>query len=622
MAHPRTEPTAEGEEPAGNADAPTGRKALLKIGYACNNRCMFCHAAPHRGAEGNPGDPERKIRRAARLGADTLVLSGGEPTIHPRFLELADRIADAGMHLGLITNARRLCYPRLVDRLVDRGLSYAYVSLAGPDRDLHDRHAGAPAFDQATAALGLLAERIPELTVNVVVTGWNVRRLREFAAAVEPFPSARLKFSLVEPAGNVLDDFDDRVPPLAAAARAVAAAIDHARRLRTERSVVWDGFPLCLVPRHESLECGLREDGFAFMSEAFERDWHPTDDAHRAFGEVCAACSLRRRCRGVFREYLASRGEGELRPVSRAVGNAFNWLPAGAPERLSPRACAVRAGRRPPPDPIRGIFVRVRPGWVRRHEAPTRDFSDETLRVATREEEQVYRHEGTGPLVTDFERQLRRLRSAPACRRCPMRPRCGGVFAASPESPFRRARALLARLLRRLRGSVLDVGCGTTPYRDALSPAVRSGRLRYLGLDPLAEPVPDAAGFTRVRGTLERFRLRGPPFDTVMALRSLDHLPDLGGALRRMAALTAAGGRVILAEDVVFGTVRTSPSLARILDRDDLPFEHRRNPTVDEAAAVARGAGLREIARWTPGRTESTLWVLMLDRDEDGRRDG
>ena len=31
---------------------------------------------------------------------------------------------------------------------------------------------------------------------------------------------------------------------------------------------------------------------------------------------------------------------------------------------------------------------------------------------------------------------------------------------------------------------VLDVGCGRTPYADALLPPVRAGRLQYTGIDP------------------------------------------------------------------------------------------------------------------------------------------
>ncbi|MBI5500688.1 MAG: radical SAM protein [Deltaproteobacteria bacterium] len=592
------------------------RKALLKLTYRCNNNCAFCHAAPHRGAEAAPGTLERKIRRAAALGADMVVLSGGEPTVHPRWLELAGLVAAQGMRLGLVTNGRMLSYPGLVDRLLAHGLDYAYLSLTGPDAALHDRHVRAPAFRQTWAALTALAGRVPLVTANVVVTRWNIGRLDDIVRAVDRLPAVRLKFSAVEPAGNVLDDFDGLVPRLERTARAVRAAMRRARASVPGRSVAWDGLPLCLMGGEEDGECALREDGFAFLCEVFERDWFPVDDRHRGFAAPCAGCSLRRRCRGVFGEYLARRDAAELRPVSRPVPNSLNWAPAAAEERLSLRACPVRAGRRAPPDPVRGIFVRTGPGRVRRHEAATRDFSDETLRTATRVQEQVYLEPSGAVLVTDFARELRRLRLAPTCRPCPARPLCGGVFERAPGASFRRARELLARILRSLSGSVLDVGCGLAPYRAALEPAVRAGRLRYTGIDPGGGAARPAPGFEFVRGTLEGFRPRGAKFDTVMALRSFNHLRDARRAMAKLAALAAPGGRVVLAEDVVFGVVRPPGGLEPVLVRDDLPWEHRLNPSVEEAALLARGAGLCEASRAGTERTDSTLWVLVLERGD------
>ena len=589
-------------------------RALLKLGYDCNNNCVFCHAAPHRGARSRPADLARKVRRAAALGARMVVLSGGEPTIQPGWLELVDRIAAAGLRLGLVTNGRMLAYPGLVDRLVDRGLDYAYLSLAGPDAALHDRHAGARAFHQTLAALTALAPRVAEVTANVVVTRWNVARLRAIIELLDELPTVRLKFSLVEPAGNVLDDFDGLVPPLATAARAICRAVDLARRRRPERPVAWDGLPLCLAGPFESLECALREDGITLMSEAFEQDWFPVDDRHRTFADACRTCSLRRRCRGVFVEYLARRDAAELRPASRAVSNAFNWVPAPRDEPLDPRACPIRAGRRPPPDPVRGVLVRTAPGRARRHDAPTRDFSDETLRVAVREQEQVYAAPGPASLVTDFARELQRLRLSPVCRRCPARPLCGGLFERTSGPAFRRVQALLDRRLRRLAGSVLDVGCGSAPYRNALEPAARAGRLRYLGLDPRPPRERPVPGFEFRRGTLDRFRRAGPPFDAVLALRSLAHLPRLERSMRRLAGLARAGGTVLLAEDAVFGIVRDAAALRRVVARADLPFEHRANLTLEEVAAVAAATGLRETRRWTTRDTASTLWILELTK--------
>jgi hypothetical protein len=77
----------------------------------------------------------------------------------------------------------------------------------------------------------------------------------------------------------------------------------------------------------------------------------------------------------------------------------------------------------------------------------------------------------------------------------------------------------------------------------------------------------------------------------------------------------------VLAEDVVFGTLRSRRCLDGIVGRDDLPFEHRNNLQVEEAATLARAAGLRETARFTAAQTDSTLWILVLSKGRDGDRE-
>ena len=65
-------------------------KALIKVGYGCNNHCTFCHTLDVRDIDGTSAEVEAKIDRAAALGHRMVVLSGGEVTMraemqHTRF---------------------------------------------------------------------------------------------------------------------------------------------------------------------------------------------------------------------------------------------------------------------------------------------------------------------------------------------------------------------------------------------------------------------------------------------------------------------------------------------------------------------------------------------------------
>jgi MoaA/NifB/PqqE/SkfB family radical SAM enzyme len=173
-------------------------KALIKVGYACNQRCVFCHAADRRARPAPATSVEAKIARAAALGCDTLVFSGGEPTIHRELPRWARLVSARGLALGLVTNGRMLAYPEVARQLCARGLAYVQLSLHGGSAAVHDRQVGVAGFAESLAALEQLSGRGLALTVNCVVTTIKLEHLDELVELLEPLPDVRLKFSMVE----------------------------------------------------------------------------------------------------------------------------------------------------------------------------------------------------------------------------------------------------------------------------------------------------------------------------------------------------------------------------------------------------------------------------------------
>ena len=154
------------------------------------------------------------------------------------------------------------------------------------------------------------------------------------------------------------------------------------------------------------------------------------DDRHRGFAEACAACSLRRRCRGVFAGYLARRGAAGW-PVSREVPNSFNWEPQG---RRAAVAAPVPRGPVAARRPIRGSSCAP----VRGRCAGTRRPRGSRTRRSVRRRRRTagLLRPGRAPVVTASARA-----AAPATRRrVPPAPRrlCGRVRAGSNPA-FRKA---------------------------------------------------------------------------------------------------------------------------------------------------------------------------------------
>lgn len=75
---------------------------------SCNLACRYCYAMPFNGRRMETGRVLRLIDELAELGVFDLTLAGGEPMIHPAFLDIVERSVARGLRVGVLTNGTRL----------------------------------------------------------------------------------------------------------------------------------------------------------------------------------------------------------------------------------------------------------------------------------------------------------------------------------------------------------------------------------------------------------------------------------------------------------------------------------------------------------------------------------
>jgi MoaA/NifB/PqqE/SkfB family radical SAM enzyme len=298
-------------------------KVLVKVGYACNNRCLFCHTDHQQTA--HPRESVEVLRcmaHTAHRGFDMVAFSGGEVTIRPELLDWARAARQYGLLLGLVTNGRRLADRRLTRALYREGLRYVYLSFYGAEAATARLLSGqADCFGQQVRAVEVLAG-YPEidLTLNVPLCRQNLEQLTAIIDLFANLPRLGIKFSLLEPKGAALDHFAEVVPGLRDAAEAARAAIVYGEAqpgASERRRFGVEGLPPCLVGAefHARYNSGLAEHNIRAMIETWEQRFYPVDELNKEHLAPCAGCALAAGCAGLFRGYRGRAQEGELDPV-------------------------------------------------------------------------------------------------------------------------------------------------------------------------------------------------------------------------------------------------------------------------------------------------------------------
>ena len=314
----------------------------------------------------------------------------------------------------------------------------------------------------------------------------------------------------------------------------------------------------------------------------------------------------------------------------RTRSNSYHFVPVSDVLRASGAPCPLvhEPGESAGLPLERALYVRFR-DRMRRFETNTRDFNSAELRAVKDVNGQIYADISRKRAVDDFSKDLRMLRRSRECSVCTRRAACPGCWVPVRENVFETSEAALLTLLEGVEGSVLDVGCGEGRYLRAFETRAHEGRIDYLGIDPDASALNvlgSANPWAHFRvGTVESLleadadanadadadtnELSPGSFDHILVLRSFNHLPKPEDTATRLVELLREGGKLIVADNVAFGLVR-SHEQASSGESSEALFEHYRNASAAFAHAIFSRHGLELFARQDVGPTTSNQWHL------------
>lgn len=185
------------------------RKPIVvwNITRTCNLRCVHCYADSH--AEKYPGELTWEqccevIDDLAEYKVNALLLSGGEPLVHPRLLDILERATGKGLKVTISTNGTRIT-PELATRFKELGVAYVGISLDGIGA-VHDKFRGVEgSFEQAVRGFRLCEEVGQKTGLRLTLTRNNVQCMEQILDFIERENIQRVCFYHLVPTGRGVD---------------------------------------------------------------------------------------------------------------------------------------------------------------------------------------------------------------------------------------------------------------------------------------------------------------------------------------------------------------------------------------------------------------------------------
>lgn len=276
---------------------------FLTLTRTCNERCIFCIDLPfHNGLMLDAKLICDKISEGLREGKKGLLLSGGEPTIHPDFIHFVQFGKSIGYeNITVITNGRKLSDKDFCERSIRAGLNEIIFAVHGTTPDVHDALVDRKgAFEETMMGLKNAKDTgACALQAQTIVNKLNYKTLPEMSEMLSPLGVRKLTFINVMPTEESVREYkdilfynvEDALPYL-------KQAVERAKK--NAMTVSMKKFPLWM---YDALG-ELLDFPAHFVEEVLNKDRKTnvfTDFLHHGgelscYGETCRYCFLKDFC--------------------------------------------------------------------------------------------------------------------------------------------------------------------------------------------------------------------------------------------------------------------------------------------------------------------------------------
>ncbi len=306
--------------------ASTEKRHWVRLTKFCNNNCIFCLDKESHDGKSVPYESVLEdLKRGMQEKAERAILSGGEPTIHPKFFDIVAFSKKLGYKkVQVITNGRMFAYHTFFENAVKTGVDEITFSMHGHTKEIHDGLTGIKgSFAQALKGLmAALRSRRLIVNVDVVVNKRNYLFLPEMIYFFHKLGVQEFDLLHVVPFGNAWKNKENLFYELEQGLPYLHEAFQYA----SEKGIrIWTNrFPPEYLEGYEHLIQSPMKilDEVRGREELFS-EYLYNDKQMPCLGERCDFCFIRRFCDelALLKEQVKT---GSMPAVLVHAGNAGN----------------------------------------------------------------------------------------------------------------------------------------------------------------------------------------------------------------------------------------------------------------------------------------------------------
>ncbi len=303
------------------------KRLEFHIIYRCVDRCVFCSEEFHmREFGGFPVSREEilgMLEAKREEGFDHVTLTGGEPTLYPKFWEIAAFAKRIGYRVFVISNGSALANQGYAEKLLPY-VDELCLSVHGPNKKIHDQATRVSgSFDKLMLAMRHISHfgNLNFLMINHVVTRLNVSVIPETLDVLSRNGKLdQFLVSNITPHGGGGAHYKD----LAVRHQEITRHLPKLHELAQERRVAlrFYGIPVCLLGPYWRYSNDLFYSPRTTIARARLENgkigWHfentEFSSREKFYPEDCGHCALKGRCGGIYWDYTQLFESEALKP--------------------------------------------------------------------------------------------------------------------------------------------------------------------------------------------------------------------------------------------------------------------------------------------------------------------